>query len=121
VSDDQLPVTVLFNPACSKCRGARDILAQHDVEADYVEYLVTPPDRAELERLMSLLDIDDPRHMMRKGEAVYRELGLAEADRDALLEAMAAHPILIERPIIVRGERAVIGRPPERLLDLLGD
>jgi arsenate reductase len=118
---DQIPVTVLFNPACSKCRGARDILAENDVEADFVEYLITPPDRAELERLMGLLGIEDPRHMMRKGEAVYRELGLADADRDTLIDAMAAHPILIERPIVVRGDRAVIARPAERLLDLLGD
>jgi arsenate reductase len=117
---EQLAVTVLFNAACSKCRGARDLLAEHDVEADYVEYLINPPDRAELERLMGLLGIDDPRHMMRTGEPVYRELDLATADREALLDAMAAHPILIERPIVIQGDRAVIARPPERLLDLLG-
>ena len=58
--------------------------------------------------------------MMRTGEAVYRELGLKSADPEALFDAMAAHPILIERPIVIVGERAVIARPPERLLDLVG-
>jgi len=117
---EQLPVTVLFNAACSKCRSARDVLAERDIEADYVHYLVDPPSRAELERLMGLLGIDDPRLMMRTGEAVYKELDLASADRDRLLDAMAEHPILIERPIIIQGDRAVIARPTERLDDLIG-
>lgn len=112
--------TVFYNPRCSKCRGAMAILAERGVEADVVEYLTDAPDRAELERLMGLLGIDDPREMMRTGEPVYRELGLAGAGRDELLEAVAANPILLERPIVVRGDRAVIGRPPERVLELLG-
>ena len=111
--------TVWFNPNCSKCRGARDLLADRGVEADYVRYLEDAPTRDELERVMKLLGTDDPRSMMRTGEAVYTELGLAEAGRDALLDAMVAHPILIERPIVIRGDRAVIARPPEKLLDLL--
>lgn len=115
-SDD---VTVFFNPSCSKCRGARDILEERGVEATYVRYLDDAPSRAELERVMKLLDIDDPRAMMRTGEAVYTELGLRDAGRDALLDAMVEHPILIERPIVIRGDRAVIARPPEKLLDLL--
>ena len=70
--------------------------------------------------MLGLLGFDDPRQMMRTGESVYGELGLASVtDRDALLDAMVEHPILIERPIVVRGDRAVIGRPPERLLELL--
>ena len=113
------PTTVWFNPSCSKCRGARDLLGERGVDADYVHYLQDAPDRAELERVMKLLGLDDPRGMMRTGEPVYRELGLAGADRDALLDAMVAHPILIERPIVIRGDRAVIGRPPDRLLELL--
>jgi len=112
-------VTVFFNPSCSKCRGARDILEEHGVDATYVRYLDDAPGREELERVMGLLGIDDPRAMMRTGEQDYRELGLAGADRDALLDAMVAHPILIERPIVIRGDRAVIARPPERLLELL--
>jgi len=111
---------VYFNPGCSKCRGARDILEERGIDAEYVRYLDDAPSRAELERVMGLLGIDDPRHMMRTGEAVYAELGLADAGPDVLLDAMVAHPILIERPIVIRGDRAVIGRPPENVLGLLG-
>ena len=68
---------------------------------------------------MTLLGIDDPRQMMRTGESVYSELGLADADRERLLEAITEHPILLERPIVIVGDRAVIARPPEKLLDLL--
>jgi arsenate reductase (glutaredoxin) len=117
MSDD---TTVWFNPSCSKCRGARDLLADKGVDASYVEYLKDAPSRSELERVLGLLGFDDPREMMRTGEPVYAELGLASVtDRDALLDAMVSHPILIERPIVIRGDRAVIGRPPERLLELL--
>ncbi|MEY2476907.1 MAG: hypothetical protein QOG87_2222 [Actinomycetota bacterium] len=112
-------VTMWFNPNCSKCRGAKDILEGEDVSCEIVRYLQDAPSRAELERVMGLLGIDDPREMMRTGEAVYKELGLASADPDALLDAMAANPILIERPIVIRGDRALIGRPPERVRELL--
>jgi arsenate reductase len=111
-------VLVYFNPNCSKCRGARDLLDGQGVEAEYFRYLEDAPTRDELERVMGLLGIDDPRQMMRTGEDVYEELGLADADGDALLDAMTKHPILIERPIVIRGDRAVIARPPEKLLDL---
>jgi arsenate reductase (glutaredoxin) len=107
-----------FNPACSKCRTAQGILADAGIEADLVRYLDRPPTVAELRELMGKLGIDDPRAMMRTGEAVYAELGLADAVGDALLTAIAEHPILLERPILVRGDRAVIGRPPERVLEL---
>ena len=89
------------------------------MEADYFQYLEEAPSRADIERVMRLAGIDDPRAMMRPGEELYQELGLADADRETLIDAMAAHPILIERPIVIRGERAVVARPPERLLDLL--
>ena len=72
-----------------------------------------------MERVMGLLGIDNPRGMMRTAEDVYKELGLADADRDALLDAMTKHPILIERPIVIVGDRAVVARPPERLFELL--
>lgn len=111
--------TVWFNPACSKCRTVQGILGERGVAADYVRYLDDAPGRADLEEVMALLGIDDPRAMMRTGEAVYAELGLAEAGPDALLAAMATHPVLIERPIVVRGGRAVIARPAEKVLDLL--
>src|SRR2546421_96888 len=111
--------TIWFNPNCSKCRGARDLVDERGVEATYVRYLDEPPARADLARVMGLLGIDDPRAMMRTGETVYRELDLAAGSPDQLLDAMVAHPILIERPIVIVGDRAVIARPPEKLLDLL--
>ena len=112
-------VCVWFNPGCSKCRGAKEILEDRGVAAEYFRYLDEQPSREDLIRVMELLGIDDPRKMMRTGEPVYRDLGLADADADALLDAMVAHPVLVERPIVIRGDRAVIARPPERLLELL--
>lgn len=112
---------IFFNPDCSKCRTLRALLDERGLEADYVRYLEQTPTRAELERVLKLLGTDDPRDMMRAGESIYRELGLATADRDELLDAMVEHPILIERPIVIRGDRAVIGRPPERALRLFDD
>lgn len=111
--------TVYFNAACSKCRTAQGILADKGVDATFIRYLETPPTVSELRRLMTLLGIDDPRAMMRTGEPVYRELNLSAASGDELLSAIASHPILLERPIVVVGERAVIARPPERLLEIL--
>jgi arsenate reductase len=107
------------NDECSKCRSALAILDERGVEAEHVRYLEEPPTVADLERLMTMLSIDDPRQMMRTGEAVYTELDLEHAPPGRLLEAIAAHPILLERPIFVVGDKAVIARPPERLLELL--
>ncbi len=112
-------VIVYFNPACSKCQGVREILASHGIDPTYVHYLDDAPGRLALERIMGLLGIDDPRAMMRTGEPIYAELDLAEADRNELFAAMVEHPILIERPIVIHGDRAVIARPPERLLEVL--
>ena len=111
---------VYFNPSCSKCRTVQGILAERGVEADYVRYLDEAPTRAQLVEVMGLLGIDEPRLMMRTGEPVYADLGLAAAAGDQLLDAMVAHPILIERPIVVHDGRAVIARPAEKVLDLLG-
>ena len=114
------PLPQLYsNPACSKCRTAVVRLEEHHVPADTIRYLDEPPTVPDLKGLMRLLAIDDPRLMMRTGEAVYAELALADQEGDALLEAISRHPILLERPIFVVGDRAVIARPPERLLELL--
>lgn len=108
------------NPACSKSRATLALLREHGIEPRVVEYLEAPPTVAELRALVSLLGIA-PRELLRTGEEAYVDLGLADPalDDDALLRAMAAHPRLIERPVFVRDGRAVIGRPPERVLDLL--
>jgi len=111
-------VSVFFNPRCSKCRTAWSMLEELGVDAEQYRYLEERPSRADLERLLEMLGTTDPRAMMRTGEALYEELGLATAGRDELLDAMAEHPILIERPIVIRGERAVVARPPERLREL---
>lgn len=109
---------VYFNPSCSKCRTVQGILADRGVEVDYVRYLEQAPTREALVEVMGLLGIDDPRLMMRTGEAVYTTFDLASAGPDQLLEAMVANPILIERPIVVHDGRAVIARPAERALEL---
>ena len=111
--------TVWFNPNCSKCRTVQGILAERGVDADYVQYLDQVPTRDDIERVLKMLGTDDPRSIIRAGEDVYKELGLATATRDELLDAMVANPILIERPIIIRGDKAVVGRPPEKVLEIL--
>ncbi len=111
-------VSVYFNPSCSKCRVTRELLDERGVDAEYFRYLDESPSLPELERVMGMLGIEDPRAMMRTGEPRYAELGLEAVEGEGLLEAMAANPILIERPIVIRGDRAVIARPPDRLLEL---
>lgn len=116
-----MDVSVWFNPACGTCRTTQGILAEQGVDAELFEYLKEQPSREEIERVMGLLGTDDPRAIVRTKEPVYRELGLAGASRDQLLDAMAAHPVLVERPIVIRGDRAVVARPAERVLELLAD
>jgi arsenate reductase (glutaredoxin) len=113
-------LSLYFNPRCSKCRTAQGLLDERGIDAHVIEYLKAPPTVPELRVLMGQLGISDPRRMMRTGEDIYATLGLAELSGDALLEAIATHPVLLERPIVVRDGRAVIARPPELLLDLLG-
>jgi arsenate reductase len=84
-----------------------------------VLYLEDPPDRAEIARVLALLGTADPRELMRTSERRYSELGLASATADELIEAMARYPELIERPVVIWADRAVIARPPELLLPLL--
>jgi arsenate reductase len=111
--------SVFFNPDCSNCRTAQGILEERGVDADYIRYLESAPSRAELEDVLRKLGTDDPREIVRTKEPVYAELNLDAADRDQLLDAMTANPILIQRPIVIHGDRAVVARPPERLLELL--
>lgn len=113
------PPTVWHNPRCSKSRGALALLAERGIEPELVRYLDDAPDHAALKDVLRKLGTDDPRAIIRVGEPRYRELGLADADRAALLDALVAEPALIERPIVVVGDRAVVARPPERLLELL--
>jgi arsenate reductase len=107
------------NPRCRKSREGLALLAEHGVQPKLRLYLEDPPTAAELQRLVRRLGID-PEALVRKGEAVYKERyrGHALTGED-WIRAMAEHPKLIERPVFIDGDRAVIGRPPERLLDLL--
>lgn len=109
---------VYHNHRCSKSRATLALLEGREVEV--VNYLDTPPSAAEITHLLTLLDLP-ARALLRTGEAAYQELGLADATLTdaALIAAMAAHPILIERPIVVANGKAVIGRPPEAVLAIL--
>jgi len=115
-----MSVTIYHNPRCSKSRASLAILEEHQVTSKIVEYLESPPDADELKRLLAMLGMS-ARELMRTGEAVYQTLGLADSSHteEELVEIMVANPILIERPIVVSGNKAVIGRPPEKIVDIL--
>ena len=115
------PRSLLFhNTRCSKSRGALDVLRARGIEPELVFYLETPPDAAQLRELLAMLGVP-PRGLLRTGEPEYAQLALADPSvtDEQVIAAMAAHPRLIERPVFVHGDRAVIGRPPERVLELL--
>lgn len=112
--------TIYHNPRCSKSRNTLALLQEYGVEPEVVLYLEDPPDIAELRSLLGKLGITAA-ELVRRGEEEYKACGLdRDSGDDQILAAMAAHPRLIERPIVVRGDRAVLGRPPENVLDLLG-
>jgi arsenate reductase len=117
-------VTIWHNPRCSKSRATLALLCERGIEPTIVEYLDTPPSAAQLRDLLGLLAMK-PRDLIRRQEAPYADEGLARTDLGdtALIDAMVAHPILIERPIVLVEKpgqrRAAIGRPPEAVLDLL--
>jgi arsenate reductase len=113
-------VTVWHNPVCGKSRGALDILRERGVEPEVVEYLKTPPDRATYERFLTLLG-GAPGDLVRKDKR-FAELGLRAEDyttREQVVTLLLAHPELMERPVVIRGGRAVIARPSEKVLELL--
>lgn len=113
-------VTVYHNPACGKSRGALEILAERKIACDVVEYLKTPPDRATLEHILDLLP-GEPAELVRKDKR-FKELGLDAADyttRAQVVALLLEHPELMERPVVIRGGRAVIARPSEKVADVL--
>jgi len=115
-----MKVTIYHNPRCSKSRQALELLKERGFQPEIVEYLKTSPDRETLERLLKLLHIK-PRELLRKNEPEYKQAGLDDAalsDED-LISALIQYPILLERPIVVSGAKAVIGRPPERVFEIL--
>lgn len=115
-----MSVTIYHNPRCSKSRQTLALLVERGVEPQIIEYLKAPPTAGELKRILGLLAMA-PRDLMRKNEAPYQANGLADEARsdDQLVAAMIADPILIERPIVLANGRAAIGRPPQKVLEIL--
>ncbi len=113
-------VTLYHNPRCSKSREALTLLQARGIEPNIVLYLETPPTAKALKNLLAVLQIP-ARQLLRKTEDAYKELNLADVSlsETALINAMVTHPKLIERPIAVKGEKAIIGRPPEHVLHIL--
>ena len=118
--NDMSSTTIWHNPRCSKSRQTLQLIRDRGIEPTIIEYLKTPPSQAELTDALKALGIE-PRDLMRKKEAPYEELslgndGLTHAE---LVTAMVENPVLIERPVVFRGKRAIVGRPPENVLELL--
>lgn len=113
-------ISLFHNPRCSKSRGALELLEERGIQLEIIRYLETRPSAAELKALLGKLGIG-ARQLLRTGEDEYKELNLANPalGDDQLIEAMASHPKLIERPILIVGDKAVIGRPPEKVLEIL--
>jgi arsenate reductase len=115
-----MTVTIWHNPRCSKSRQTLDLLKSKGVEPKIREYLKEPPSKAEVEKLLDQVG-GDPKELIRDGEAEFKALKLRKADLSAtdIVKAVVAHPVLLQRPIVVKGARAAIGRPPEAVLAIL--
>ncbi|MDX1824729.1 MAG: arsenate reductase (glutaredoxin) [Thiohalomonadales bacterium] len=113
-------VKIYHNPRCSKSRQTLQILKEHDVEPEVIEYLKTPPDKSTLKQILQKLGLS-PRELMRQKEAEYKENQLDDPNltNDQLIEAMLEHPKLIERPIVITDKGVALGRPPEKVLEVL--
>ena len=115
-----MTVTIFHNPRCSKSRSTLQLIKEQGIEPEIIEYLKTPPTADELADILQKLGME-PRALMRKNEAEYKTTGMNDAslDRQALINGMVATPKLIERPIVLANDKAVIGRPPENVLEIL--
>jgi arsenate reductase len=115
-----MTLTIYHNPRCSKSRETLKLLEARGLKPKVVEYLKTPPSAAELKSILKKLGLK-PRDILRKGEPLYAEFGLQDRtlNGEALIALMVANPILIERPIVLAGGNAAIGRPPENVLKIL--
>jgi len=111
-------VSIWHNPRCSKSRQALQLLRDRGIEPEIIDYQQTPPNEAELARILDLLAME-PEQLIRKGEKIYKQLELKGASRNILMTAMIGYPILIERPIVEANGKAALGRPPKAVLDIL--
>lgn len=119
MAKSSIVASIYHNPRCSKSRATLALLRENGIEPMIVEYLNTPPSAAELKSLLVKLQLR-PDELMRKGEDAYQtHVAGRQLSDDQLIAVMVAHPVLIERPIVVIGQRAVLGRPPENILSLL--
>lgn len=118
--NDMSSITIWHNPRCSKSRQTLELIRGRGIEPTVIEYLKTPPSEAQLGDALARLGME-PRSLMRKKEALYRELSLDDEalSRADLIAAMVENPVLIERPLVLCDERAVLGRPPENVLAFL--
>lgn len=114
-------IKIYHNPRCSKSRETLTLLQEKGITPTVVEYLTTPPSVAEIEKLLKMLGFADARQLMRTKEDIYKELKLADdsVTQAQLIQAMHDNPKLIERPIVVKGKKAKLGRPPEQVLEIL--
>ena len=115
-----MKVTILHNPRCSKSRNSLALIEEQGIEPDVRLYLKNPPTEDELTSILEMLTIP-AKDLLRRGEPEYKELGLGNQNfsEQKLVQLMIKHPKLIERPIVIAGDKAVIGRPPEQVLNLL--
>ena len=110
---------IWHNPRCSKSRQTLALLQEHGIEPEVRLYLEAPPSFEELDEVINKLGID-PWELLRRGETTFKELSLGkDSATQAIIEAMCQHPILIERPVVIRGNSAALGRPPKNALTLL--
>jgi len=115
-----MKVTIYHNPRCTKSRQTLELLKSRGIEPEIIEYLKTPPGKSRLKDILKMLKLE-PRELMRKNEDEYKKAKLdnPKLSKDDLIAAMVKHPILIERPIVVANGKAAIGRPPEKVLEIL--
>ncbi|MBU0720340.1 arsenate reductase (glutaredoxin) [bacterium] len=114
-------ITIWHNPRCSKSREALSILEENDCEKEVVQYLQTNPSKEQIKNILKMLGLK-PRELMRIKEDIYKELHLKdETDDEKLIEAMAKNPKLIERPVIIKGDKAIIGRPTSIVAEFIKD
>lgn len=118
--EEEQSVDIYHNPRCSKSRATLALLEERGIDVSVIEYLKEPPDDIELRQILDLLGIP-ARDLLRKGEAAYKELNLADASKteDEIIKAIVENPILMERPIVTTASAARIGRPPEAVLEIL--
>ena len=117
-----MAVTIYHNPRCSKSRQTLQLIEERNIQPTVIEYLTSPPSKSELKKILKFLNLK-PRDLLRHKEPDYKQQGLDDESLtdDQIIDIMIAHPKLIERPIVLAGDKAALGRPPENVLEILSD